>query len=107
MCEVVNKYTDSYDIDITRPSKWSNPYSHKENTLAQFKVDNRKQAIVLFEKYLLNNEDLLNSLSELKYKRLGCVCKTNTTPNELCHGDILKKYVDRLEVIDRRKDFFD
>lgn len=103
MCEIVNKYNDEYDIDITRPSKWSNIYSHKEGTRAQFKVDTRQEAIELFEKHLLSNKYLMADLQFLKYKRLGCVCK----PNKSCHGDVLKKYVDKLEAIDCRKDFFD
>lgn len=101
MCRVVNKYHDNYDIDITRPSKWSNPYSHKDGTLAQFKVDTREEAIEMFESYLLDNSELINSLHELKYKTLGCVCKPKR-----CHGDILVKYVSRLEAIDKRDDFF-
>jgi hypothetical protein len=85
-----------------RPSKWGNPYSHKEGTLAEFKVDTREDAIKKYEEYLLQNEELMLSLPDLKYKTLGCVCKKLS-----CHGDILKKYVDRLEDIDRRKNLID
>lgn len=84
-----------------RPSKWGNPYSHKEGTLAEFKVNTREESIDMFEKYLLGNEELMNSLHELKNKKIGCICKPRS-----CHGDILKKYVDRLEDIDKRKNFF-
>jgi len=83
-------------VNICRPSKWGNPYSHLDFSTAEFKVKSVEEAVQKFEEYLLNNSDLMNSLSELKYKTLGCVCKTNG----LCHGKVLKKYVDRLEYQD-------
>jgi len=98
MCKVVHLKKEKYDVLIARPSKWGNPYSHKDGTLAEFKVDTREESIKKYEEYLLNNEELMNSLHELKYKILGCWCKPKS-----CHGDILKKYVDRLEDLDRRK----
>jgi len=98
MCKVVNINKDNYDVLIMRPSKWGNPYSHKEGTLAEFKVDTREDAIKKYEEYLLQNEELMKDLVELKYKTIGCVCK----PKLACHGDVLKKYVDKLEDMDRR-----
>ena len=99
MCKVVHCKKEKYDVLICRPSKWGNPYSHKEGTLAEFKVATRKEAVEKYEEYLLQNEELMLSLYELKYKTLGCWCK----PSKSCHGDILKKYVDRLEDNDKRK----
>ena len=83
-----------YDIYIGRGqgSIWGNPYSHKEGTLAEFKVSSRKEAIEKYEKYLLSRQDLLDKLPELKGKVLGCWCAPSS-----CHGDVLKKYVDILE----------
>ena len=98
MCKVVHCKRDKYDVLICRPSKWGNPYSHKEGTLAEFKVDTREESIQKYEEYLLNNEKLMLSLHELKYKKIACFCKPKS-----CHGDILKKYVDRLEDIDKRE----
>ncbi len=98
MCEVVNIKNAAFDIYIGRHSdklkgKWGNPYCHKtEGTLAQFKTASRKEAVESFEIYLLSNTELLNSLHELQGKVLGCWCHP-----KLCHGHILKKYVDRLE----------
>ena len=87
MSEIVNFKKEPYDVYIGRPSKWGNPYSHKDGTLAEFKVGSRKEAISKYEEYLLQNDDLMNSLSELKGKILGCWCKPPR-----CHGDILAKY---------------
>jgi hypothetical protein len=50
-------------------------------------VGSRREAIQKFEDYLLSNEELMESLSELKGKTLGCWCKPKS-----CHGDILLRY---------------
>ncbi len=81
MPKVVNVKTDQYDVYIGRPSKWGNPYSHKDGTLAEFKVGSRKEVISKYEEYLLQNKTLMNDLTELKGKTLGCWCKPAS-----CHG---------------------
>lgn len=98
MCKVVHCKKEKFDVYIGRPSKYGNPYSHKDDTIAEFKVDTIDDAIKKFEEYLLGNKQLMDSLFELKYKTLGCWCN-----NKKCHGYILKKYVDRLEDLDKRK----
>jgi hypothetical protein len=50
-------------------------------------VESRREAVQKFEEYLLSNEELMGSLSELKGKTLGCWCKPKS-----CHGDILLRY---------------
>jgi hypothetical protein len=101
MCKVVNiKKNKNYDVYIGRgccpitgeESKWGNPYSHDPNSLAKFIVDTREEAVNKFEEYLLNNNELMGSLPELMFKTLGCWCLP-----KLCHGLVLKKYVDKLE----------
>jgi hypothetical protein len=84
---VVNLKKEPYDVYVGRGSKWGNPYSHREGTLAKFTVNNRREAIKKYEEYLLSNEDLLRDLTELKGKVLGCFCKPKS-----CHGDVLAKY---------------
>lgn len=102
MCKVVHCKKEKFDIYIGRPSKWGNPYSHLDDSISEFKVDTRQESIDKYEGYLLENKELMNSLHELKYKTLGCWCKPKS-----CHGDILKKYVDKLENIDRRNILID
>jgi hypothetical protein len=95
MCKVINikdKGDESNFVYIGRPTKFGNPYSHREGTLAEFRVASRKEALEKYEKYLLSNPSLMESLHELKGKTLVCWCKPKA-----CHGDILKKYVDKLE----------
>ena len=84
---VVHCKKEEFDVYIGRGSKWGNPYSHREGTLAEHVVESRTEAIKKYEEYLLSNEDLMSSLSELKGKVLGCWCKPKS-----CHGDVLLKY---------------
>jgi len=84
---VVHCKKEEFDVYVGRGSKWGNPYSHKEGTLAEEVVGSRSEAIQKYEEYLLSNEDLMRDLPELRGKILGCWCKPKS-----CHGDILIKY---------------
>lgn len=81
---VVHCKKDPYDIYIGRPSKWGNPFSHKEGTLAKYKCVTRKESIEKYAEWLLTQENLLRDIGELKGKVLGCWCD----PQE-CHGHVL------------------
>ena len=76
-----NKWSkDPNNIYVGRPSKWGNPHQlHPSN--------NREVVVHQFEKYLLRNEYLLDSISELKGKVLGCWCSPL-----LCHAEILHRF---------------
>lgn len=87
---VVHCKIEEFDVYIGRPSKWGNPYSHKDDTLAQFKVATIEEAVSKYEEYLLASPDLMASLPELKGKILGCWCKHPTKPKP-CHGDVLSR----------------
>lgn len=94
MTKVVHVNYEPYDVLIDRTTKWGNPYSHKEGTLAEFKVASRKEAIEKFREYLYNNEELLSSIEELRGKTLGCWCKNPKNP-KACHGDIYVEYLNK------------
>lgn len=81
---VVHCKREPYDVYIGRPSKWGNPFSHQEGTLAQFKVETRKEAVESYEKWVKEQPDLMAALSELRGKTLGCWCAP-----QACHGDVL------------------
>lgn len=89
--KVVHCKKNKYDVYIGRPSKWGNPFSHKEGTTALYKTESREEAVLKFEEYLINNSKLMSELKELKGKILGCWCSPQS-----CHGDILIKYVGKL-----------
>jgi hypothetical protein len=95
--KVVHCKKEYFDIYIGRGNggKWGNPFSHKEGTLAKFKVNNVKEAIEAFEKWITEGEGqyLLNDLHELEGKILGCWCGNFTIDDKVlkCHGQILLK----------------
>ncbi|MGL5691379.1 MAG: DUF4326 domain-containing protein [Bacteroidales bacterium] len=97
LCVVVHM-KEPHDVYIGRPSKWGNPFSHIEGK--GILVKNRTEAIKAYEEWLTNGDGmyLLNDLSELKGKRLGCWCKSNNGhgKDKPCHGDILAKLVNKL-----------
>lgn len=71
-------------VMIGRPSKWGNPFV--------IGVDgNRDEVIRKYRRYLMNNIELLKSISELKGKVLVCYCKPKP-----CHGDILAELANAL-----------
>jgi hypothetical protein len=87
-----------YDVYIGRgKGPWGNPYSHMENTLAEYKVATREEAVEKYREYIMGRPELLARLPELKDKVLGCFCKEQ--PGRLkiaCHGDVLIELVDKL-----------
>ena len=81
-----------YDVYIGRPSIWGNPFSHlSTETLAQFKVATRDEAVARYREYIRTRPELLARLPELKNKTLGCWCHP-----QACHGDILAELADAL-----------
>ncbi len=67
-------------VYVGRPTKWGNPFVIGRH-------GNREQVVSQYEQYLLSNEDLMNSLHELKGKSLICWCAP-----QACHADVLIKY---------------
>ena len=84
---VVHCKCEPFDIYIGRPSKWGNPYSHKQGTLAEFSIPTVQEAVNKYAEWILTQPDLIAALPELKDKILGCWCKIKG--DEPCHGDIL------------------
>jgi Domain of unknown function (DUF4326) len=82
---VVHCKNENFDIYVGRPSKFGNPYTHKEGTEAPWVVDTREDAIRLYEEWLLAQPELVAAAKkELKGKTLACWCKPLA-----CHGDVL------------------
>lgn len=76
--EIVNLRKEKYDVYIGRGSKWGNPFIiGKDGT--------RDEVIEKYTEYILKKPELMNSLQELRGKRLGCYCSPLR-----CHGDVLK-----------------
>lgn len=87
---VVHCKKEKYDVYIGRPSKWGNPFTHLQDgkTLAKFIVATRDEAVEKYEEWILGRADLLEFISPLDGKILGCWCKSKTKFVS-CHGDIL------------------
>lgn len=84
---VVHCKREPYDVYIGRPSLFGNPFTHKEGTIAQYKVASRDEAVSKFEEWLRAQPELVTKVKkELKGKVLGCWCAPLS-----CHGDVLSK----------------
>lgn len=85
-----NHHYDTY-IGRGRGSIWGNPFSHLPDTLAQYKVATREEAISKYAEWIQTQPALLSQLPTLKGKVLGCWCLPAP-----CHGDILAKLADAI-----------
>lgn len=99
MTRLVHCNQEPYDVYIGRPSKWGNPFTHiiGKETLAEFVVETREEAIIKYKEYLLNNQELMDDLGELEGKVLGCWCYPKS-----CHGNILMELLTQKKL----KEFF-
>lgn len=61
-------------------SKWNNPFHH---------CGDRTKGLQAYKQMILQDNDLMKSLRELKGKRLGCFCDDIST----CHGSVLLELV--------------
>lgn len=105
-CRVVHCLRQNFDVYIGRgrysnpcretsePGKYGNPFSHLPNSLAQFKVLTRSEAIAKHRAWILG-ELLISGYPpptveeirrDLRGKVLGCWCRPKF---DSCHGDIL------------------
>ncbi len=85
--KVVNIRADDYDVDISRPGRWGNPF--------RIPIDGNRPTVIKkhrkwFMRRLLREPELWIALRHLRGKRLGCHCKP-----EACHGDLLALLADK------------
>ena len=71
----IGRNMDMYVKGSTQ-SKWYNPFTVKKH--------GRSGCLKMYREYIESNQELLDQLSELEGKTLGCWCAP-----EACHGDIL------------------
>lgn len=79
------KEKDGSRIFHYRGSKWANPYK----VGSEYSLE---KSIELYTTYILDNEELLASLDELKGKNLGCFCDQKG----LCHAKVLVEILSTL-----------
>lgn len=83
---VVNRNVELYDVYIGRPSKWGNPFPLERDTPKL-----RDECMNKYVNWIMQQDELIEALDELKGKRLGCYCKPKR-----CHGDFLVFLVELL-----------
>jgi hypothetical protein len=96
---VVNIYHKTpYDhyIGRGRGSIWGNPFSHKEDTLASFKVETREEAVRKYGEWIQTQPELMAALPGLKGKVLACFCRPakGFQGKLMCHGQVLAALCD-------------
>jgi hypothetical protein len=101
-CSVVHCKKAPYDVYIGRPSKWGNPFTHKQDgkTLAKYIVGSRNEAVEAYREWITNGEGkhLINDLHELEGKTLGCWCMPSDGSFPIpfiCHGQVLVDLISR------------
>ena len=79
---VVHCKKEEYDVYIGRGTVWGNPFKiGKDGT--------RKEVLDKYEKWVVTQPKIIESLHLLKGKILDCWCKPYP-----CHGDILVRLID-------------
>jgi hypothetical protein len=89
MTRTVHIHKSPYDVYIGREnkreglkqSKWANPFVIGPD-------GSREEVLKKYEEWILTQSELINNLSELEGKTLGCWCYPLK-----CHGDILVKLI--------------
>lgn len=89
---VVNKYYESYDVDITRGTIFGNP--HRIGYRGMTREDVVRKCMYEHAQRIVSDKEFRRAVLALRGKRLGCVCKPKS-----CHGDFLAR-VATLGVID-------
>ena len=72
------------DVYIGRDSKWGNPFYIKKDRNGCEIEGSREDVIKSYEQWIRKQKYLIDSLHELKDKKLGCFCYPLP-----CHGDVL------------------
>ena len=94
---------EGYDVYIGRGrdphtgqfplTNWGNKYSHKEGTMAEFRVDTVEDAVAFHRAAVELDPAMIAKIKrELKGKTLGCWCNSPKRKDKRrlpCHGDTL------------------
>lgn len=97
LCVVVN-VADDYDVYIGRNPRYGDTYWGNPFVVG---VDGtREQCIAKYKRMLLRDKERMQSLRELRGKRIACHCKsseTSSAPDKACHGDVIADLVNNLD----------
>jgi hypothetical protein len=80
-------------VYVGRPSAYGNPFSHLPNTLAQYQVSSRAEAVEKYREWILTRPNLLRMVrAYLAGKDLVCWC----APAK-CHAEVLMEIANETE----------
>lgn len=82
---VVHCKREAYDVHVGRPSIWGNPFKMRSEA-------DRDKVISQYEKWIIEQPELLARLPELRGKVLGCWCSPRA-----CHADVLVRLANQEE----------
>jgi hypothetical protein len=83
MSATVVHIREPHDVYIGRPSKWGNPF--------YLGIDGDRKAVIdKYREWIEKQPALMESLEELRGKRLGCYCAPQP-----CHGDVLVELLNK------------
>ncbi len=106
MITVVNKrfhIPTAHDFPVHRPYPLGNPYSHKDDTLALYKVNSIEEAIEKFEEHfkniILSDKGVQRNIRLIlehhaKYGKVNLVCYCVSKHNSKCHAQFIKQCLD-------------
>lgn len=83
----VKKGEAGYDVSITRPGPFGNPFIIGIH-------GTRAECIAQYAEWLPRQPELMARLPELRGKVLGCACRTD----QRCHGDVLLRLISQLDL---------
>ena len=101
------KITDNPHSDyiyIGRPSIYGNPYSSKKQSIAEYSVETKNEALLGYREYLLSNPKLLRDVEALRGKTITCWCvdsdEYKSGDKIICHGQILQMYLQNPDLLE-------
>lgn len=87
---VYNKYRHDVPenaVNVMRPTKWGNPFTHMKRAKAPWRVASREEAVSAFEQWIVQRPELMDCIvEELGGKHLVCCCWPHA-----CHANVLRK----------------
>lgn len=86
---------EPYDVMVTRPSPFGNPFSHVRSTEAQFFTTSRYEAVRKHAAWIKTQPALIHQvISQLQGKTICCACSPTDIQRGLCHAVTLAKIAD-------------
>lgn len=87
---------EDYDVLVTRPSQFGNPFSHDRSTDAKFFTTSKYESVRKYAEWIKYQTILRLEVKKLKGLTLCCTCSKTDIKRGLCHAVVLAKIADSL-----------